>query len=212
MLGIDFDNTIASYGDLLHRLALSWRLIHPGVKKDKNEIRDHVRRLDHGETYWQKLQGAVYGPQISQATLADGVQSFFRTCTEHGCKVYIVSHKTEYAAHDESHTNLRVAAIAWMTGHRFFEPDGFGLSRTDVFFEATARAKLLRIRSLKCTHVIDDLAETFLGESLPPEVVKIRYNPNGLESSQRGVKIASSWQEITDQVFNTIDWSQSELN
>ena len=202
VLAVDFDNTVVSYGDVLHQVALERRLIGHEVKKDKAEIRDQVRGLPNGEILWQKLQGAVYGPQIGKAKLSEGVQLLFRTCIQHGCKVYIVSHKTEYAAHDETRTNLRSAAMAWMTGHQFFEPSGFALRPEDIHFESTRRDKLNRIKSLGCTHVIDDLEETFLEDVLPPDTVKILYAPKGPRSALPGVKIARTWREITDYVFH----------
>ena len=202
VLAVDFDNTVVSYGDVLHKVALDRGLIDLGVSKDKAEIRKHVRRLPNGEILWQKLQGAVYGSQIGKAKLSEGVQLLFRTCIQHGCKVYIVSHKTEYAAQDETRTNLRSAAMVWMTGHQFFEPAGFALSPEDVHFESTRQDKLNRIKSLGCTHLIDDLEETFLEDVLPPDTIKILYAPEGPRSALPGVKIARTWREITDYVFH----------
>ncbi len=46
--------------------------------------------------------------------------------------VFIVSHKTEYAGYDETRTNLRTAALEWMTSHHFFEPHGLDLARDHV--------------------------------------------------------------------------------
>ena len=202
VIAVDFDNTVVSYGELLHKVALKRRLIDQEIVKDKSEIRDHVRRLPNGEILWQELQGAVYGPKIKKAKLSEGAQLLFQSCVDHGCKVYIVSHKTEYAAHDKTRTNLRSAALAWMTGHQFFEPAGFALRPEDVHFESTRQDKLNRIKSLGCTHVIDDLEETFLEDILPPEMKKILYSPRGTHSELPGVKVARTWQEVTDFVFH----------
>ena len=39
-IGVDLDNTLAIYGDLLHQLAVSRGLVTSIVKKDKTVIRD----------------------------------------------------------------------------------------------------------------------------------------------------------------------------
>ena len=132
------------------------------------------------------------------------MESFFETCKQHTCDVFIISHKTEYASQDETHTNLRVAALEWMTSHRFFDPDGFGLSDAEVFFEDSRHNKLERIRRLGCTHVVDDLEETFTESSFPTDVTKILYSPEGPTSSQPDIQTARNWQQVTDYIFDTL--------
>lgn len=203
VIGVDFDNTIISYDDVLHRVALERGLIHPGVGERKREIRDTVRQLADGEIEWQRLQAIVYGPRIGEATLIDGVQSFFALCRQQGTKVFIISHKTEFAHYDETRTNLRQVALQWMAEEGFFSPSGLGLSEQDVFFEATRREKIARLVALSCTHFIDDLEETFLEDSFPENVAKILYSPLSAEKpSPPGVRVASTWKEICDLFFN----------
>ncbi len=62
-IGIDFDNTIVTYDDLMYSLAMEMGLINPAVRKSKKLIRDNIRELPDGEIEWQKLQGLVYGPK-----------------------------------------------------------------------------------------------------------------------------------------------------
>lgn len=204
MIGVDFDNTLAIYGESLHQIAVERQLISPNVQKDKNAIRAAVRTLEKGELEWQKLQGAVYGPGIRRAEFADGAPSFFKCCSERGLSVSIISHKTEYATQDETHTNLRIAAMDWMTEHEFFGPDGLGIDPKNVFFESTRRAKLERISKLGCTTFIDDLEETYLEASFPQQVVKILYRPEGPVMDLPEVKTVRSWREIEDHVFGIL--------
>ena len=67
MIAVDFDNTIASYDDVLHGLAVNRQLIDGSVGKSKTAVRMSVRGLPDGELRWQQLQAAAYGPEIGQA-------------------------------------------------------------------------------------------------------------------------------------------------
>ena len=77
-------------------------------------------------------------------TLFDGVARFLEACRARADVVAIVSHKTELAHHDPHMTDLRVAALRWMEGNRFFEAAGLGIGRDNVFFEGTRDEKGLR--------------------------------------------------------------------
>ena len=100
VIGVDFDNTIAIYDELFQRVASESGLIEPAVWKSKMEIRDAIQRLPDGEIEWQRLQGAVYGPRMGEAQLTDGITAFLESCHRHGAKVFIISHKTEFANYD----------------------------------------------------------------------------------------------------------------
>ena len=170
IVGIDFDNTLVAYDALIHQVAVERGLIEPGTDAAKRTVRDRIRLMPEGEIEWQKVQGLVYGPRMAQAQLMPGAADFIRQCRARGWPTYVVSHKTEFAGYDETRTNLRDAALAWMTSQRFFEPDGLGFSRDQVFFETTRGEKIARIASLGCTHFIDDLEEVFLEPSVPSGV------------------------------------------
>lgn len=207
IIGIDFDNTIICYDDVLYSVALARGLIGAAIKKGKTEIRDTVRRLPDGENEWQKLQAAVYGPEIKQANLADGVTEFFEICKRHGLKRYIVSHKTQYAAADLT-VNLRESATSWMRKRGFFEQDGFGFSEGDVFFTNTRAEKIRCIVELGCTHFIDDLEDVFLDESFPEDVTKLLYCEDRSLSLQ-GTSVFRSWRELNEYFGNKISCSSN---
>jgi hypothetical protein len=202
IIGVDFDNTIVSYDDLMHRLAVEKGWISPEVSKSKKQIRDCIRLLPNGDREWQKLQAIVYGRQMQEAKLIEGVLTFFKLCQQHRMRVYIVSHKTEYANYDETQTNLREAALAWMNSHSFFAGSGLGLTQEQVYFEATRASKIERIKQLNCTDFIDDLEETFLEESFPNSVNKILYAPNYQPADIPTVKAVRKWQEINEYFFS----------
>jgi len=50
IIGIDFDNTIASYDEPMHRLAVERGLISSGLPKNKKLIRDTIRALEDDES------------------------------------------------------------------------------------------------------------------------------------------------------------------
>jgi hypothetical protein len=141
VVGIDFDNTLVSYDALIHAAALERGLISGATDAVKRAVRDEIRRLPDGEIEWQRLQALVYGPLMPQARLIEGARGFVRACHDRGLAVYVISHKTEFAAYDNTHTNLRTAALEWMRANRFFDIDGLGLRPEHVFFEGPATRK-----------------------------------------------------------------------
>ncbi len=202
VVGVDLDNTIVSYDELLHRVAVEHSLINRSTRKSKRRIRDIIRELPHGDMKWQKLQALVYGPKMKEAELIKGVSKFFRLCKKNDAKVYIISHKTEFASYDKTKTNLRSAAIDWMEKNKFFKDKGLSLSKKDVYFEATRAGKISKIKELRCTHFIDDLEETFLEETFPKEVEKILYDPHQGHKHLVGAKVFASWDGINKYLFS----------
>lgn len=203
VIGVDFDNTLVCYDRLICQVAVQRGIAIPDGVRSKRQIRDAIRRRLDGETEWQRIQALVYGPRLNEAVLNEGVGDFFTRCRHAGARVYIVSHKTPYAAYDETRTDLREAALSWMEDHRFFDRSGLGLSREDVYFEGTRGEKIERIRRLGCTHFIDDLEETFREESFPTHIAKVLYAPDPPSPFPPGVKVFSAWKEVRDYFFDS---------
>lgn len=201
-IGVDFDNTLVSYDDLIFRVAIERGLIGLQTAPIKKCVRDSVWRLPSGEIEWQKMQAVVYGPRINEAVPAPGSIRFLKECARHGLKVKIVSHKTDFANYDETGTNLRCAALSWLIQHEYFEASALNLTHDDVYFESTRKEKLSRIGNLGCNIFIDDLEETFLEESFPVGVEKLLYSLVVPESLPDGVRLAGDWVRITDHLFN----------
>jgi hypothetical protein len=202
IIGVDFDNTLVSYDDLLERLARECGLVSVDTTPGKKTIRDSIRQLPDGEIEWQKLQGIVYGPRMSEAQLIGGVPEFFQASRQRGVRVVVVSHKTEYAGYDDTRTNLRQSALAWMETHRFFDSDGLGLRREDIYFAGTRAEKIATIKRLGCTLFIDDLEETYLEPTFPPNVEKLLFAPHG-HAPLPDVHGFRTWREILDHVFHS---------
>jgi hypothetical protein len=199
--GIDFDNTIVNYNELLARIARERGLVDSGTPASKRTIRDWIRLLPDGETEWQKCQALMYGSRIQEARLSDGVGSFIQLCHRNRVQIYVISHKTEYSRHDTTGTNLRDAALNWMAANGFFEPNRLGLTRDRIFFAETRQEKILRLTQTGCTDFIDDLEETFLEGAFPADIRRILYEPGRQCPPPSGVKLTRSWQEISDYFF-----------
>jgi hypothetical protein len=200
--GIDFDNTIVTYDELLASIARERGLLNGADVQTKRGIRDHIRQLPDGEIEWQKCQALLYGSRIGEARLIEGVAAFVASCRERGIPVHIVSHKTEFSRYDTTGTNLRTAAMNWMAANRFFDSGGLALDPANVYFAGTRAEKIGRIRELGCSHFIDDLEETFIGGDFPLQTVRILYEPGRQEPAPPGVALVRTWQEIRDYFFS----------
>lgn len=199
ILGIDFDNTIVNYDNVLYERALQSGLIPSGVERDKKNIRDKIRGLPDGERQWRKLQAFIYGKGMKDSVLSEGVKPFFDACRDAAIHVSIISHKTKFASLDDERVNLIDTAVDWMKRNRFFEKNGLGLSLERVYFESTRQEKIERIKQLGCTHFIDDLEETFLEDSFPTNVERILYAKEN--SGLKDVKALASWKDIYEYFF-----------
>lgn len=195
-IGVDLDNTLVGYDHLFHRIASDKGLIRGAVPVNKRSIRDAIRALPDGEREWQQIQAVVYTSKMNGARLIDGAVDFLWLCKSFRVRVFIISHKTRFANYDETGTDLRNVAFAWMRNHGFFGAEGLGLSPEDVYFESTRGEKIQRIKDVKCTHFIDDLEEVLLDESFPHDVEKILYGPGLEHSLLTEVKRFAAWKEI----------------
>ncbi|MBI4665249.1 MAG: hypothetical protein HY751_02435 [Nitrospinae bacterium] len=196
LIGVDFDNTIADYDDLIFSIALERGFTAPGADRGKKSVRDAIRLLPEGDILWQSLQAEIYGPRMRDAKLKDGAREFFERCHGAGITTCVISHKTEYAGMDTTGTNLRSAAMGWMAGQGFFSPGGLGLKPGQVYFESTRFEKVERIGAAGCTHFIDDLEEVFLEDSFPADVGKILFCQEGQGPFPPGVVVMKTWKEI----------------
>lgn len=146
-----------------------------------------------------RLQGQVYGALMPQARLIDGVLGFLDRCRQAGVPVHIVSHKSEYGHFDAARVSLRDAARRWMAAQGVVGARGLPPDR--VFFEGTRREKIARIRSLGCTHFVDDLEEVFRDPDFPHSVARFLLS-RGVGPLPAGpFRACRSWDEIRDAVF-----------
>jgi hypothetical protein len=173
ILGIDFDNTIIRYDDLFHQIAVEQELIPESVAKEKNAVRDYLRKINQ-EDKWTRLQGEVYGRRILGAVPYDGMIDILKELSGQGVSIYIVSHKTRMPYLGEP-CDLHQAAIGWLKMEGFYELLGINCPEGKIYFEESKTAKIQRIVELGCTHYVDDLPEIL--EMLPETIEKILFSP-----------------------------------
>lgn len=202
-IGVDFDNTIVCYDQVIHRVALENGWVTPDVPVSKGRVRDHMRQCDR-EKDWIELQGYVYGARMNDAQPYPGALEFFRQCLKRKIDIYIISHKTLHPFMGPQY-DLHEAARGFLEAYGFFDAGVLGLPREKVFLELTKQEKIERIGSLDCTHFIDDLPE-FLGEpSFPRDVVRILFDPNRIYASEKRFLRVDSWATLADLLAGPTD-------
>ena len=197
-IAVDFDNTLVSYGTMFGKTAASLGFIAPDRAPEKDAIRDLVRALDDGEAKWQRLQAIVYGAGIGEARPFDGVRPFLAAARRAGAKLFLVSHKSEFAAADPHGVNLRTAARGWMNAQNLIGDGGF--APQDVYFESTRAEKIARVTSLNATHAIDDLIEVFAEPAFPSGVERLLFAPDGAPADTRWT-VYRQWADVTAALF-----------
>jgi hypothetical protein len=199
-IGIDFDNTLVSYDDVFLRAALERKFLPEHFTGDKIEVRDAIR-LRAGDEQWAKLQAEVYGRRMAEATMIEGASDFVTACRDNNVRVFIVSHKTRFAAADPGGADLHEAALLWMERSGFFHKAGLRLQRDDVFFEPTREAKCRRIAALECSHFVDDLEEVFREPSFPSGVERLLLYRGQNKLPTGPFTAFADWDAITNVVF-----------
>ncbi len=199
VIGIDFDNTIIAWDALFYEAATQKKLVPQSTPVSKEKVRDYLREADK-EDAWTELQGCVYGSLIKKAKIFPGVHNFLVKCKKYAIPVYIISHKTRYPFLGERY-DLQQAANDWLEGQGFYEPEGIGLKRSQVFFELTKEEKLNRIAQMGCTYFVDDLPEFLLDKFFPSRVQKILFDPNDQHDDDARFHRLKSWKEIEERLF-----------
>lgn len=200
-IGIDFDNTLASYDHLFECLAARRGLLPQGFRGGKKSVRDLLRQGENGEAEWTRLQAEVYGTRMHEAELVEGAAAFLAACRRHRTEVFVVSHKTRHAAADPDGIDLHHVSLAWMETNGFFDSRGLGLARDNVFFEPTRQAKCRRIAMLGCSHFIDDLEEVFSEPEFPHSVRGVLLCRGGDPVASSKFETFRNWDSITDAIF-----------
>jgi hypothetical protein len=191
-IGIDFDNTLVCCAPLFHRVASEQGLVPPHLPPTKDAVRQSLK--DRGqETIWTELQGTIYGPRLSEALPFVGAKEFITLCHRKNIPMYVISHKTRHAVRGPSH-DLHEASHRWLERVGFY--NGSGLSREEVFFEPTRADKMNRIRTLGCTHFIDDLDEVFDEPHFPAGVKQWLFSPDSHPKIKAGRRSFTTWSQI----------------
>ena len=195
LIGLDFDNTIASYDSLFIEIGLQYGLVKEDWQGNKQDLKDLVFLLPDGHDTWMRIQGRVYGEFMHKAELMPGVANFLLHCKSRDIPVCIISHKTEYGHFDTKKISLRKEALKWMEKNNLFKDSFTTLSADTVFFEDTREKKVRKIFEIGCTHFIDDLEEVFQEPSFPKNTDKLLFSTNKQEKTN-GYSTFDNWTDI----------------
>lgn len=193
-IGIDFDNTIVSYDELFHRVALERKLIPANLPATKLSVRDYLRQAGKEDT-WTEMQGYVYGARMEQAIAYPGVIDFFARARAEGVFVAIVSHKTRHPFRGHPY-DLHEAARGWVDKFLSGRADAL-IEADEVYFELTKSEKLARIVRLELDYFIDDLPEILLADDFPGGTGRILFDPDGKQPPDERVVSFSDWDRIS---------------
>ncbi len=202
VIGIDLDNTIVQYDNLIYQLALAKNFISHNTIVSKNVVRDTIRCIPDGEYKWQALQAQIYGPLMTFATPMKGITKFLRQCVTSKIKVYIISHKTQYASSDKQ-VDLRMAAINWLIQYHIIDNAETPITHSDVYFENSQTEKIERISSVGCTHYVDDLYDVLNHKAFPSIVDKIWLSQETKQKNKTSIQELCSWAEISEHIFSS---------
>lgn len=187
-IGIDFDNTIASYDGVFYQAALERGLIPESLDSSKKSVRDYLRSANQ-EDEWTKLQGYIYGDRMDLAKPYPGVDSFFKHCQLQRIETVIVSHKTKHPYLGFKY-DLHAAAKGWLKTQPF--------APNSIFFELTLEEKLKRIDTLNCDYFIDDLPELLAEKTFPSHVKKILFDPTNQQGEMPKIIRVTSWEKVIE--------------
>ena len=207
-IGIDFDNTIACYDRVFPKIATELGLLKENNLTFKNDVKQKLLQQPDGDVLWQKLQGKVYGKYMLQADIFPGFYEFLILSKLRGNQIFIVSHKSEFGHFDEEKISLREQAVKWMQKQGIISNDELSLKNNNIFFESTRLDKISRIKSLECTHFIDDLSIVLTDFNFP-NIDKIWFSNNFTASPDESIHTFSSWREIINYIYKF--WTEEDI-
>ena len=194
IIGIDFDNTIVTYGSIFYDIAKEKDLIEAKSTLSKTEVRDLLIK-EGKEELFTYIQGLVYGPRIVDAEPSPGVIKKLIELKHKGYKLILVSHKTRYPIKGDKH-DLHAACMNWLTKNGFFKSDGIGWGPEDLYFAETKEEKAVIVKEQACDLFIDDLPSMLdLIQEVSPKTSKLLYDPCNIHSSCSHKRL-QSWKEL----------------
>ena len=201
-IGIDFDNTISNYDEVLFKIALKKKIKIPNQNLfNKNFFKKAILKKTSSMEEWKKIQSLIYGKLMYEARINRGFSNFILLCKLKEYEIFIVSHKTQFAHYDKEKIDLRKSSIEWMKKNKFFNKKYLNLLSENIYFENTLTDKIKRIKKIDCDYFIDDLEKVFDHKLFPGNTKKILFNKT--YHDKRYNYIANTWDKITDIFHNS---------
>lgn len=193
-IGIDFDNTIARYDGVFHRVALERGLIPADLGTAKNAVRNYLNGSGHNDQFTE-LQGYVYGARMDLVALYPGVAAFIAAARAAGHDLFVVSHKTRHPILGPKY-DMHGAARGFLETQRLVGPDM--IPAESVHFELTKELKVARAAALAVDAFIDDLQEILTMPGFPAGMRPILFDPDGHygQVATQGFARCRDWPDI----------------
>lgn len=189
-IGIDFDNTLISYDEIFYKYALSKGLIENNIPKTKVGLRNYLVK-NNQEKIFTNLQAEVYGPQILNANIFEGVLETLNYLSKNNSLI-IISHKTIFPYLGPKY-NLREYADKWLKKYNL-HTSCTNSPISNIFYEDSFSNKTSRIAELKCDLFIDDLPKVL--QNLPKNINKFLFNPNNEFIENEEFCIFDNWEKL----------------
>lgn len=185
-IGIDLDNTIVIYDDLIRTQANILNV--PNDLIHKKDIANYLRG-NNLEYKWTEIQGLIYGPLMYKAKIAINFFDILFKLINYKVEIVIISHRTKYSQYDGSF-NLHDSAISWLNENIFTKLKG---NKIKVIFGETIEEKIKIIKQQNLNYFIDDLEKILINEEFPTSTKKILYT-NGINNdSYNDISILTNW-------------------
>ncbi|MCF6434689.1 HAD family hydrolase [Pseudoalteromonas sp. MMG022] len=195
-LGIDFDNTIANYTGVFHRVAhqLGWMPEHIGHSKE--QVKQYFFDQNN-EAQWTQLQGIVYGEKINEASPFPHCLEVLKALQAQGHELFLISHKTQYPFIGKK-VDLHEAARNWLVDQGLLGGDDAVFCDNRIFFNTTKEQKLERVATLQIDVFVDDLESILLAESFPSTTIGVLF----AEQSHPVLSSIQCWSKLPALVAN----------
>jgi len=194
IVGIDFDNTIANYAGVFHKVGVAEGWLPKSVGLTKIDVKKYLCDQKR-ERDWTRLQGLVYGSEIHKAKPYPDACHIISEMIDRGVDVFIISHKTQHPVLGSPH-NLHQAAMKWLIHHGIVGEAAGKIATEKVFFNETQEEKIKCISILKCDFFIDDLPAIFNSPHFPKQTNGLHFNTSFSASTLYSATEVKSWQEI----------------
>lgn len=197
-IGLDFDNTIVCYEQVIAQMAEKLFDLPKEVPQTKVGLRDHLQATGRGNE-WTAFQGELYGPGMQYAMPFEGAIAAMQSLAEDGHELLIISHRSRrpYAG---KHHDLHAAARNWVAD-RLQAKGLFGDAGDEdcVYFLETLDQKIEMITHLGCNVFLDDLPEVLTAPSFPATTLGILFDPAAASEAvkESGTFRITCWAELS---------------
>lgn len=196
-IGIDLDNTIVVYNDLILDICYEKGIKIPQNLFTKEAISDFLKATGRNKE-WTDIQALIYGPEMYRAKLAPGFSEFSTLVIKTNSKLALISNRSYYAAHDtEEKYNLHTCAKNWIDKNL---PSTF----ESINFESCKGNKIRLASASNFDYFIDDLDEMVSGINVKIECIKINNQASMSQiKNKESQNVGLNWFGIAEKIFGS---------